>query len=111
LSFLGSTTIPATSTTATVPSNSPNDVDSSSLILNLIARSGVNAAHVPAKNIPTPNANPIATSNPGLIVGFNALSHIDEALAGTGRYVNTPLSTKSPDHGPCTGTAPRTDNT
>src|SRR5690348_9914356 len=70
LSFLGSTTIPAT-TTGTDPGSSPNDVDSSSLVLNLIARSGVNAAHVPAKNIPTPNANPIATSNPGLITGFN----------------------------------------
>ncbi len=111
LSFLGSTTIPATSTTATVPSNSPNDVDSSSLILNLIARSGVNAAHVPAKNIPTPNPNPIATSNPGLIVGFNALSHRDERLAGTGRYVNTQFSTEPPDQGLCTGTASSTGNT
>src|SRR5207245_8517083 len=84
LSFLGSTTIPATSTTATVPSNSPNDVDSSSLILNLIARSGVNAAHVPAKNIPAPSANPIATSNPGLIVGFTALPPRPERIPGTG---------------------------
>ncbi len=111
LSFLGSTTIPATSTTATVPSNSPNDVDSSSLILNLIARSGVNAAHVPAKNIPTPSANPTATSNPGLIVGFNALSHRDERLSGTGRYINTQFSTEPPDQGLCIGTASSTGNT
>src|SRR2546422_6485855 len=111
LSFLGSTTIPATSTTATLPSNSPNDVDSSSLVLNLIARSGVNAAHVPAKNIPAPSANPIASSNPGLIVGFNALSHRDERLAGTGRYVNTQFSTEPPDQGLCVGTASGSGNT
>lgn len=109
LTFLGTTSIPATSTVTDTSAGSTNDVATNNLIL--IARSGINAAHVPTKNVPTPNANPIATSNPGLITGFNALSHRDQRLAGTGAYVNTQFSTEPPDQALCVGTASGSGNT
>ena len=68
----------------------------------LIPKSGSNAAHLPAKHIPTPTANAIATSNPGFS-GFDGITHRDQRLAGTGPYTNTQFNKEPPDQGLCVG--------
>ena len=56
---------------------------------------------VPTEN-PNPKGNGFASSNPGFS-GFNALSHRDQRLAGTGIYTNTQFSLEPPDQGLCVG--------
>jgi hypothetical protein len=56
---------------------------------------------VPTEN-PNPTGNGFANSNPGFS-GFNALSHRDQRLAGTGIYTNTQFSLEPPDQGLCVG--------
>jgi hypothetical protein len=106
LTYLDSSSMsPPTSDTGASDNASVSETNPASSLLNLIPHSGVNAAHVPAKNIPMPTANAIVTSNPGLVAGFNALSHRNQRLAGTGKYVNTQFSLEPPDQALCVGTA------
>jgi len=51
---------------------------------------------------PSPAGTPVVGSA-GAASGFNGLSHADQRLAGTGRYVNTQFSLEPPDQGLCVG--------
>ncbi len=51
---------------------------------------------------PNPRANPVAGRNDGA-QGFNALSHLDQRLAGTGAYAGTQFSLEPPDQALCVG--------
>ncbi len=72
-------------------------------VLPLSFRSGVNALHVPAAGIPRPNPTPIATTTPGLVVGFNGITHREQRRSGTGIYMNTQFSLEPPDQALCVG--------
>lgn len=52
-------------------------------------------------NTPNPPGQTLTTSNPGF-TGFNAISHRDQRLAGTGNYAGTQFSLEPPDQALCT---------
>src|SRR5262249_15479130 len=58
--------------------------------------------NAPAPGPPVPPSTPVVT-NPGAATGFNGLTHADQRLAGTGKYVNTQFSLEPPDQGLCVG--------
>ncbi len=72
-------------------------------ILPLSFRSGVNALHVPAAGVPRTSPTPIAATTPGLVVGFDGLTHRQQRLSGTGIYRNTQFSLEPPDQALCVG--------
>ncbi len=58
-------------------------------------------AHVAAAGVPTPAGNAVVGG--GAASGFNAISHRDQRLAGSGIYTNTQFSLEPPDQGLCVG--------
>ncbi len=52
--------------------------------------------------VPAVKGSPV-TTNHNDASGFNALSHLDQRLAGTGAYTNTQFSLEPPDQGLCVG--------
>ena len=56
-----------------------------------------------SKNVITPNPDGQSVTTSGKFTGFNGLSHVDQRLAGTGKYTNTQFSLEPPDQGLCVG--------
>lgn len=97
-------------TSSPLPSAAPQAGPRSSLTRRDTATGHVFARHAsrtaprnaPALRPPSPPGTPVV-GNPGAATGFNGLSHADQRLAGTGKYVNTQFSLEPPDQGLCVG--------
>jgi hypothetical protein len=60
------------------------------------------ATHAGSGNTaPNPAGRPVSTT--GNFSGFLGLTHLDQRLAGTGKYANTQFSLEPPDQGLCVG--------
>jgi hypothetical protein len=103
LLYAGTTTFGSVNAVTATDEGTSFETSNTPSVDQLIPNSGVSAAHVPAKHIPTPSANSIATSNPGFVVGFNGITHRQMRLAGTGAYVNTQFNKEPPDQALCVG--------
>jgi hypothetical protein len=58
----------------------------------------------PAGPLQVPNASPTAIANAGPgVSGFAGLTHLDQRLAGTGKYANSQFSLEPPDQGLAVG--------
>jgi hypothetical protein len=51
----------------------------------------------------TPNPAGLGVSTKGNFTGFSGLTHVDQRLAGSGKYTNTQFSLEPPDQGLCVG--------
>jgi len=68
-----------------------------------IPRTGLSAAHVPSSHVPQPGDSGVTATNVAGFSGFLGLTHLDQRLAGTGRYTNTQFSLEPPDQALCVG--------
>ncbi len=59
--------------------------------------------HTAVAGVPDVTGTPVSGSQLPGFAGFNALSHRDQRLAGTGVYTNTQFSLEPPDQGLCVG--------
>ncbi|WP_437664997.1 hypothetical protein [Sorangium sp. So ce1182] len=57
----------------------------------------------PPASLPRPAPTPVTADNPGVITGFNGLTHRDQLFAGTGEYEGTQISLEPPDVPLCVG--------
>jgi hypothetical protein len=76
--------------------------DHDSNLMNSMVSASQTAAPQAALAVPSPEGTPFATANPGFS-GFNGLTHLDQRLAGTGKYTNTQFSLEPPDQGLAVG--------
>jgi len=96
----GSTGLPAVDPSTEFPRMTPDDI----VIEEEIAGGpggGSQAAAAPL-DFPTVANSPISVLNRGF-AGFDALDHLDQRNAGTGRFTNTQFSLEPPDQALCVG--------